>query len=388
MTKKTSVRINKTSVDALRPGQRIADDKISGFYCRCQKKKKVYSLKYLINGRQRWYVIGAHGDGWTAEQARIKAEELRTAVNNGVDIVGQKHKAIKEDTVSKVADRYLEEHVRQHNKPSTIAEVERIVKTRIKPNLGKLKISKVTRSEIHNWHQKMKETPYEGNRALAYCSKMMSFAAFDHGLRQDNPCKGIRKHPEKARDRIFSQKEIHRIGVALVKARKTDFPEGCINAVLLLALTGCRLGEVFSFKWENVNLKDNALYLSAAKAGARSVPLGDEVVSLLKKQTAADNTYIVHGDDPKEPLSESVFRRFWVWLKENAKLLDDARPHDFRHTAGTYAAQANHNAFVIRDYMGHKTIAMTNRYVSRAAKPALIAANSVSNRIASDIIKP
>ena len=82
-----------------------------------------------------------------------------------------------------MADRYLAEHVAAHNRPSTAAEVRRIVETRIKPELGRVKVSELTRAQIKQWHSSMRATPYEGNRALAYFSKMMNLAAFEWELR-------------------------------------------------------------------------------------------------------------------------------------------------------------------------------------------------------------
>lgn len=63
-------------------------------------------------------------------------------------------------------------------------------------------------------------------------------------------------------------------------------------------------------------------------------------------------------------------------------MLDDARFHDLRHTVGTYAGQAGANAFLVRDALGHKTLAMTGRYVSRDADPLRQLADRVSGRIA------
>ncbi len=36
---------------------------------------------------------------------------------------------------------------------------------------------------------------------------------------------------------------------------------------------------------------------------------------------------------------------------------------------GTYAAQAGLNAFMVRDLLGHKTMALTGRYVEKAVDP-------------------
>ena len=46
------------------------------------------------------------------------------------------------------------------------------------------------------------------------------------------------------------------------------------------------------------------------------------------------------------------------------------------------AAQAGLNAFMVRDLLGHKTMAMTGRYVEKATEPLRAAADAVSGRVA------
>jgi integrase len=68
--------------------------------------------------------------------------------------------------------------------------------------------------------------------------------------------------------------------------------------------------------------------------------------------------------------------------------LADVRLHDLRHTTGTYAGAAGLNAFIVRDLLGHKTLAMTGRYVSRHADPLRAAADAVSGQIAAALNGP
>jgi integrase len=71
----------------------------------------------------------------------------------------------------------------------------------------------------------------------------------------------------------------------------------------------------------------------------------------------------------------------WDRLRERAGI-SDARMHDLRHTAGTFAALAGANAFAVRDLLGHRTLAMTGRYVERAADMVRATADAVSSRVA------
>lgn len=66
--------------------------------------------------------------------------------------------------------------------------------------------------------------------------------------------------------------------------------------------------------------------------------------------------------------------------------LENARLHDLRHTVGTYASGARANAFHVRDLLGHRTMAMTSRYVGKDTDPLLTFTDAVSRRIANAIM--
>jgi integrase len=61
---------------------------------------------------------------------------------------------------------------------------------------------------------------------------------------------------------------------------------------------------------------------------------------------------------------------------------DGCSPHDLRHTVGTYAGQTGANAFLVRDLLRHKNLAMTGRYVNRADSPVRTLSDQVGERIA------
>lgn len=59
--KRSTRRITKRTVDALKPGEIVWDSEVKGFGIRCQRVAKVYVLKTRVGGRQRWLSIGRHG---------------------------------------------------------------------------------------------------------------------------------------------------------------------------------------------------------------------------------------------------------------------------------------------------------------------------------------
>ncbi|CEF49376.1 unnamed protein product [uncultured bacterium] len=162
------MKVTKRTVDALQPRTCDAllwDDELRGFGVRCRPSgAKSYFLKYrTASGRQRWLTLGQHGP-LTPQDARAMALREKATAAGGADPSGARMQKRREGTIAQIAARYLEEHVPAHNKPSTAAEVARIVEKRIKPALGQIKIGDLSRADIKAWHQRMSATPYEANR--------------------------------------------------------------------------------------------------------------------------------------------------------------------------------------------------------------------------------
>ena len=88
--------------------------------------------------------------------------------------------------------------------------------------------------------------------------------------------------------------------------------------------------------------------------------------------------------DAKRPLSKTAIEAAWQRIRTAAKL-EDVRLHDLRHTVGTYAGQSGANAFLVRDLLRHKNLAMTGRYVNRADDPVRSLSDQVGERIAAGL---
>ncbi len=363
-------------------GSRITyDSEVAGFGARVTAAgARAFVLDYRISERKRRITVGSFPD-WPTAAAREEAKALKRRVDRGEDPMGERHQKRAEPNVDELCDRYLSEHVLVHNKASTASEVKWLVDAQIRPALGKLKISELTRAKVKAWHAAKFATPTTANRALAALSKLMSLAAHDWEVCPENVCLGIKRFPERKRERFYSDGELQRIGKVLATLERDQAVfSGCIIAVRLLALTGMRLSEVLGLRWEWLNLKDATLVLPDAKAGARTVALSAPVVQLLAS-LERKGAYVVYGSDPDRSLSPSTLEHVWDRIRRAAEIRD-GRLHDLRHTAGTYAAHTGSNAFLIRDLLGHKTLAMTGRYVERAVDPVRALADKVSGRIA------
>src|SRR3954470_9282786 len=105
----------------------------------------------------------------------------------------------------------------------------------------------------------------------AILSKIFNLAEV-WGLRpaNSNPCQLVEKYPEKHRERFLSLEELTRVGRA-VEAAMTEprIEKSAILGIKLLALTGCRLSEILTLRWEYVNRARGGLSLPDSKTGEK-----------------------------------------------------------------------------------------------------------------------
>ena len=82
----------------------------------------------------------------------------------------------------------------------------------------------------------------------------------------------------------------------------------------------------------------------------------------------SDDDFVFPGTDDAEPVSIWAMESAWKRVRKEIGV-NDLRLHDLRHGVGTIAASLGANAFLVRDKLGHATLAMSSRYVGRQTDP-------------------
>ncbi len=413
-------KITKRKVDELPPGKAdvlVWDTELPGFGVKITPTgSRIYVLQYGQAGRDRRITIGRHGIDVTAEQARLEAQRLRGLIATGETPRGAGAKRSDEVTVAEIGQRYLDEYATPHKKPSGVAQDRRNLQNHVVPLIGQLRVGAVGRADIARVMRDValgktandEKTKRQGrrivrggeivaNRVQALLSKMFALAE-DWKLRPEgrNPCRGVRRYAERKVERFLSSDELARLGAALTlettwvaqqqgaertsgQRRPTATKAASIAALRLLLLTGCRVGEILSLRWQHVDIERRLLLLPDSKTGAKSVFLSKAAVDLVSSLTRDPGSeYVFTGDRPGKPIVS--LRKTWERLCKASKI-EDVRLHDLRHSYASVGAADGLSLPVIGALLGHSQPSTTARYAHLAASPLHEAADAIGDKI-------
>ncbi|MBW9062021.1 tyrosine-type recombinase/integrase [Rhizobium herbae] len=371
-------KITKRVVDQLMPGETVWDSEVKGFGVRCRASgAKYYGLKTRIGGRQRWITIGRHGSPCTADSARAEALRLLGQKAAGKDPASERDHRKHAVNVTELCERFLEDYVGSRVKEKTAKDYEHLVRKLIIPTLGRHRIADVKRPDVSRFHHDLRDRPYLANRALAVLSKMFNLAE-QWGLRDDNtnPCRHVAKFRENKRERYLTDGELKRLGEVLTEAEASNAESPhMIAAIRLLILTGARLSEITTLRWEYVDLEHRLLRLPDSKTGKKDIVLNDAALDVLRRlPRALDNPYAIVGGRSGQHLVN--VKGPWGRLRKKAGL-DDLRIHDLRHSFASVAASMGESLPIIGKLLGHTQAQTTARYAHLQIDPLRAASNAI-----------
>ncbi len=144
-------------------------------------------------------------------------------------------------------------------------------------------------------------------------------------------------------------------------------------------LPGCRLNEIMTLKWSEVDFENGCLWLSDSKTGARVVHLGPPALDLLANlERQPNNPWVICGKIPGTYRKE--IQKFWQRIRKSAGI-EDVRIHDLRHSFASNAVAQGMSLPMIGKLLGHTQVQTTARYAHLAADPVKAAANKISGNI-------
>ena len=362
----------------------VWDNMVKGLGLRITPKGvKSYILNYRINGRERRATL-ARASEISLKIARERAGDQLVRIRAGEDDpLERKQEAKEAPTVADGLRRFFDEFVPARQKlgrlsARTRTEYRWMARRYIEPSLGKLKIADVKRGDIERM-----AAPLPGpqrNTLLKLTSRLFNlFEQWEWRQQRSNPCYGIERAREEARDRVLSPSELAALAKAL-NQHEEQHPAS-VAAIRVAALTGLRIGEVLGIKWENIEFETGRLVLPETKTGRRGHDLPEPALAILNELPRFSGCEWVFTTSGRAGIVYRTVRGHFAKIVAAAGI-KDVRLHDLRRTVMTQAAASGVGTHVLRDLLGHKTTAMADRYIRAVGNPVREAREKVGAAMA------
>ena len=381
------LRVSKRTVDGLAVKDKDAvfwDRNLSGFGVRVYPSgRKVYIVQSRGPGGLARVTLGRHGK-LSADEARKKAVRVIDRIKQGEDPLPPAPKPPL--TVADLAKRYMAAHVAVNCNDHTANIYRGSLENHILPALGAKPVAAVGRTEAAALHYGLRDTPRAANRALMVLSKMLSLAeAWGLAPVGSNPCRFVSRYKEGKRERFLTEDEYRRVGRELCALEaRGERSARAAAALRLLMLTGCRLMEVLTLRWDDVDWRAGELRLRDAKTGARLVPLTPTAATVLKGIACVPgNPWVFPGGKPGSHLIH--LRPSWHRVRKRAGV-EDVRIHDLRHSFASRALALGEGLTMIGRLLGHTDMGSTARYAHLARDMEKVSAARVGGSIEADIV--
>jgi integrase len=265
--------------------------------------------------------------------------------------------------------------------PTTI----RVYKTyldRFKTYFGNLKLSKISDYQVREFINLLRVGGKLGGKTIKKQSETTLLKQYsvlneilEEYLKTKNPCREV-KAPEKDKTprNILTVKQFSIVRNE-IKGKKDEIP------ILLAALCGMRLGEIFGLTWGNIIFDTGIIRVTQSMvktgpqryiikapkshSGIRDIISNDEVLQLLKSLKAKITSgsgipqmdKLIFGDDDKP---DRLSKRYETIIKNLG--FAHTRFHDLRHYRATRMLAAGIPDIFASNQLGHYDVSMTKQY--------------------------
>lgn len=346
-----------------------------------------YYGQFRIAGRQVKRKLGAvrkpgTRDGLTKAQAERRLRQLIEATDTAPPT--------ERLTLAVAGERYVRHlELVMERKPSTVQDYRIILARHLAPFFGTRAIDKLTAEDV---------TAYLHAKARAGLARQsivnqINFlhAIFKYAVKRGwvatNPVVAVDRPQSKGHDPDVRYLEMVEVE-ALLRAVPDDALGGLERVLYLTAaMTGLRQGELIALRWRDLDwtaggegagvIRVRRSYVRGefttpkSRRSSRAVPFRDRLGGELERHFqrsayTADADLVFAHPETGNPLDASKLRKRFVKARKAAKLREDVRFHDLRHTFGTLCARRGVSMRTLMEWMGHRDLSTTLVYADFA----------------------
>jgi integrase len=314
------------------------------------RRKKIWYIQYFHEGRRYREAIGE-----SKTEAKNALAARKTQIKEGRFYPGKKREFNTSwDEFLPVFKKWAEKNLKPKSFKRYLTNIVNLAPyfsgkrlSHISPRMIEyFKNSRIDNNEV---------SPTTVNRDLA-CLKRMYNLAIKWGFLENNPvCKVDFFKENSCRMRYLGEEEIDLL-LSVCPLYLRDIVEFDIN-------TGLRKGELFSLKWNDIDLHNKLLTVKNTKNYEdRVVPLNDIALNVLcriPRQLRSEYVFTTPSTEQGSQITD-IKKSFKTALQKAG--IKDFRFHDLRHTFASHLVMAGVDLTTVKELLGHKDIKMTLRY--------------------------
>lgn len=374
--------LSQATIRRLRPGESIADDATPGLRVEAFESRRSFVYRYRdpASGRLRQATIGDASVLPIAE-ARAHVLALKRARGEGHDPRRLLADAIGATLVETAQGGYTVRDLIDHYAADRLALTKRGAE---RVRLLRFDLSKwyaraaadVRSAEVRELVASVaRRAPNTAGRVLRELRAAYRYAAEMERVADGiNPAANVRAPRESRyvpRDRAFADHE----WTAWAKwLRESGLSPDVRDALLLVAFTACRPGEVTAARWEDIDLASGVWTIRARKKdGEHRVYLSPQAVAIFKARWSRGESPWVFPSPSKR--GAAIRQHALVWAIARARVRDSCpvahwTAHDLRRSAATMLAQLGYSDSLIERVVGHYSIRRPIHIYVRASRDA------------------
>lgn len=309
--------------------------------------KNVFYMNFTVNGVRVTRSTGK----FTKKEAKLveAVEKKRMMVDGSLSPRERAARMLLSIAIQKTYDERWKDN-KDGLKSQRIAE-------RVMEITGDIPISKIEEDVTKRLIKRLEESGVKGATVNRYLATIKTLLRHHR-----QPWEHIKlKKESKGRIRVISREEEGRV-VNLLRDtkhnnRRNYFPE-VADLIEVLVDTGMRLSEVLDLRYDDINFETNLISIWINKGERpRSIPMTSRVRTILdsRKPNGANKPFTIDRDQAENA---------WSWVRKEMGYSGDTEfvMHALRHTTATRLIDKGIDLYTVKEWLGHSTIQITERY--------------------------